>query len=209
MRAVLFDLDGTLVDSLDDIAAALVRAMADHDLPAPARAQVRAWIGGGARTLVERAVASRALVDVVLARFAVHYADAPAVHTRVYDGLAPVLDRMAGKVALAVVTNKPHELAVRIADKLLAPWPFAVISGHRPGVPLKPDPAPALEVAARLAVPPAACAFVGDAATDVETADAAGMMSVAVTWGYRPRAELLAAKLVVDAPAELAQLIAS
>jgi phosphoglycolate phosphatase len=208
VREILFDLDGTLVDSLDDIAAALVRAMADRGLAAPARAQVREWIGGGARTLVERAVAKEH-VEAVFERFRVHYAEAPVVDTRVFDGLGAVLDRMAGVVALAVVTNKPHELAVRIADRLLAPWPFAVVSGARPGVPLKPSPEMALAVAAELGVPPGACALVGDAGTDIAAAEAAGMMSVGVTWGYRPRAELASARLVVDTPAELAQLIAS
>jgi phosphoglycolate phosphatase len=205
-RAILFDLDGTLVDSLDDIAAALVRALADHGLPAPTRASVRSWIGGGAKTLVERAVAP-GLVAPVLERFRAHYAAAPVVHTRVFPGLEVVLDGIAGRVALAVVTNKPHELAVQIAAVTLARWPFAVVAGHRSGRALKPSPEPALAVAAELGVAPEECAFVGDAGTDVEAAHAAGMRSVAVTWGYRPREELLGAQLVVDEPAGLAQLV--
>ena len=205
-RAILFDLDGTLVDSVDDIAAALVRAMAERGLAAPARAQVRDWIGGGARTLVERAVPA-ADVDAVLVGFRAHYAAAPVVHTRVFAGLAAVLDRLT--VPLAVVTNKPHDLAVRIAAAVLAPWRFAVVTGHRAGVALKPDPEMALAAAAALGVAADACALVGDAGTDIEAAHAAGMMSVAVTWGYRPRAELVGAQLVIDTPAELAQLIAS
>jgi phosphoglycolate phosphatase len=211
-RAILFDLDGTLVDSLDDIAAALVAALADHDLPAPAREQVRAWIGGGARTLVARALAGRgdALVEPVLDRFRVHYAAAPVVHTHVYAGLPAVLDRMvsAGRT-LAVLTNKPHDLAVRICDALLAPWPFAVIAGARSGVPLKPDPTPARLVAAELDVAPEACALVGDAGTDIETARAAGMIAVGVSWGFRPRDELSGAQLVCDEPAQLGALVAS
>jgi phosphoglycolate phosphatase len=212
-RAIVFDLDGTLVDSLDDIAAALVAALADHDLPAPSRDQVRGWIGGGAGTLVKRALAAGGrdeLVEPVLARFRVHYAAAPVIHTRVYAGLPAVLDRMvsAGRT-LAVLTNKPQDLAARICEALLAPWPFAVIAGQRPGVPLKPSAEPALRVAAELGVAPDACALVGDAGTDVETAHAAGMIAVGVSWGFRPRAELAGAALVCDEPAQLVALVAS
>jgi phosphoglycolate phosphatase len=208
LRAIVFDLDGTLVDSLDDIAIALDLALADHGLPAPGRDVVRGWIGGGARSLIAHAAPDEH-VDSVLARFRIHYAAAPVAHTRIYAGLASVLDRLAdAHRALAVLSNKPHDLTVRIADEVLARWPFAVIAGHRRGAPLKPDPESALIVAAELGVPPEACALVGDAATDMDTARAAGMMAVAVTWGYRPRAELIASHpaLLVDDPAELQSL---
>ena len=208
VRAIVFDLDGTLVDSAADIAAALAAALADHALPAPTIDQVRDWIGGGARTLIARA-APPDQVDAVLARFQLHYAAAPTSRTTLYDGISPVLDRLAdaGRV-LAVLTNKPHKIAVQIADELLAPWPFAVIGGHRPGVPLKPSPEGAWMVAAELGVPPQACALVGDSASDIETARAAGMMPVGVSWGYRPRAELIACQpaLLADHPAELQSL---
>ncbi|MBX3158415.1 MAG: HAD-IA family hydrolase [Deltaproteobacteria bacterium] len=205
--AVVFDLDGTLVDSLPDIAAALGAALVDHGRPAPALAQVRDWIGGGAQALVEHAVET-ALVASVLERFRVHYRADPAAHTRIFDGLEPVLDRLAATRKLAILSNKPHDLTTAIAGALLARWPFAAVVGGTAGAPLKPDPTTALAIAARLDVPPGRCALVGDAATDVATARAAGMAAVAVTWGYRPRAELVAANphLLVDAPAELAAL---
>jgi phosphoglycolate phosphatase len=208
VRAIVFDLDGTLVDSLDDIGAALDAALADHGLPAPPRDVVRGWIGGGAHSLIQQAAPAE-VVDLVLARFHHYYGEAPTAHTRLYDGLAPVLDRLSDSHrVLAVLTNKPHELAVRIADEVLGRWPFAVIAGHRRGMPLKPSPEPAWIVAAELGVPPETCALVGDSAVDVDTARAAGMMPVAVTWGYRPRTELIACHpaLLVDDPAELQSL---
>jgi phosphoglycolate phosphatase len=208
-RALIFDLDGTLVDSLEDLAAALDAALVDHGLPTPTRAQVRTWVGGGARALVAHAVTA-AQVDPVLARFAVHYAAAPVVRTVLYPGLAPVLDELAAGHRLAVLTNKPEPLAVAICGRLLARWPFAIIHGQRPGVPLKPDPTSALAIAHALAVEPAACAVIGDAPTDVATAHAGGMRAVGVTWGYRSRAELTAARptLLVDRPEELRALVA-
>ena len=208
--AVLFDLDGTLVDSLDDIATALDASLADHGHRTFDRATVRDWIGGGARQLVAQALEAQGGGDVdrVLASFRTHYAAAPVVHTRVYDGIASVLDALDG-LPLAILSNKPHALTVAIADKLLARWPWRVVAGAREGVALKPDPAAALAIARELGIPASRCAYVGDSAIDVAMAQAAGMYAVAVAWGFRPRAELVAAKpaLLVDTPDQLRSLL--
>ena len=208
VRAVIFDLDGTLVDSLEDIACALDRALDDHGIARPTRELVRTWIGGGARNLIVHAVGEQR-ADSVLARFRVHYAAAPIVHTQLYAGLDAVLDRFVERgLRLAVLSNKPHALTVPICDAVLARWPFAAVIGAREGVALKPSPDAALEIASALAVPPEQCAFVGDSAIDMLTAQAAHMVPVAVTWGFRPRVELVATQpvLIADTPAELAAL---
>lgn len=262
-HALIFDLDGTLVDSVADIGAALAAAMIDHGLAAPSLAQVRDWIGGGARTLIQHAIeheiarghiagssagaaphavistdaavaahdriatgerivsdttdnargpralpTGEPLVDAVLASFGLHYESAPIVHSRLYDGIGPALDRLASTHLLAVLSNKPHSLVVQICERLLAPWPFRVVMGQRPGGPLKPDPAAALEIASALGVAPGDCIVVGDSPSDLATARAAGMRSVAVTWGYRPRDELVASQptCVLDDPSALASL---
>lgn len=208
MRAVIFDLDGTLVDSLEDIAVALDRALDDHGIARPTRETVRTWVGGGARNLVAHAVGPD-LVDAVLDRFRAHYAAALVVHTRLYAGIPELLDRLAAAgTRLAVLSNKPHAMTVEIGAALLARWPFAAIAGHRAPYPLKPAPDAVLALAAELGVAPAACAYVGDSGVDIATARAAGMLAVGVTWGFRPRAELVAAHAahVVDAPADLAFL---
>lgn len=216
VRAILFDLDGTLVDSLEDIAVALDAALVDAGLPTPTRPLVRSWIGGGAANLVRRAVdhlgrGAGPSPDDVLARFRAHYAAVPVRHTRVFAELEPELERFAASnITLGVLTNKPHDLAVKIADALLGRWPFAVIAGQRAGIPLKPDPMPALMLAEELGVQAAQCALVGDAGTDIETAHAAGMIPVGVTWGYRPREELVAARpsLLAERAADLRVLVA-
>ena len=208
--AVLFDLDGTLVDSLADITTALCAAQIDHDLHMVDDETVRGWIGGGARQLVAQAVAAQGGGDVdrVLASFRRHYNAWPVEHTRVYDGIPAVLDALAA-VPLAILSNKPHGLTVTIAAQLLGRWPWRVVAGAQEGVPLKPDPAAALAIASELGVPPARCAYVGDSAIDVAMAHAAGMHAVAVTWGFRPRAELVDAKpaLLVDTPDQLRSLL--
>ena len=208
VRAVIFDLDGTLVDSLENIACALDRALDDHGIERPTRELVRTWIGGGAENLVAHAVGDHRK-DSVLERFRVHYAASPVVHTQLYAGLDAVLDRFVERgLRLAVLSNKPHSLTTTICGVLLARWPFGAVIGAREGVSLKPSPDAALEIAQTLDTPPAQCAFVGDSAIDMLTAQAARMIPVAVTWGFRPRVELAATRpaLIADTPDELAAL---
>jgi phosphoglycolate phosphatase len=211
MEAAIFDLDGTLVDSLEDIACALDLALDDHGLARPTRGLVRTWIGGGARNLIAQAVPLD-MIDPVYARFRVHYEATPIKHTRLYDGIAGVLDRFAeAGVKLAVCSNKPDPLTQCICDVVLARWPFGAIVGQRSHVALKPAPDSALEVAERLGTAPEACTFVGDSAIDILTAQAAKMRAVGVSWGFRPRTELAAANasLIADAPADLLTLLES
>ena len=210
-RAAIWDLDGTLVDSLEDIACALDLALDDHGLARPTRELVRTWIGGGARNLIVQAV-GEPVADSVLARFRTHYNAAPVVHTQLYPGLAVVLDAFAAAdIRLAVLSNKPDNLTKQIAEVVLARGPFAPVLGQRAHVALKPSPDAAFEVAAAMGVAPADCAFIGDSAIDILTARAAGMLPVAVSWGFRPRGELAAAApaLIADAPADLLTLSGS
>lgn len=205
-RAVVFDLDGTLVDSLPDIAGHLNAALADAGFATYSTAEVRTWVGSGAAQLVARAVGTRtdALEDV-LARFRTHYRSSPHGRTKVFAGIAEVLDQLA-HLRLAILSNKPHDLVVTIADALLSTWRFAPILGEQPGTPRKPDPTALLGIARELGVTPDECVLVGDSEIDIATATAAGMRSVAVTWGLCEREVLHGATQIVETPAELARL---
>jgi phosphoglycolate phosphatase len=209
VRAILFDLDGTLVDSLDDIAGHLNSALADIGLPTRSTAEIRGWVGGGAAQLVTLAVSDATKVRDVLDRFRIHYRASPFGRSRVYPGLDAVLDGLAGR-ALGVLSNKPHELVTAIAGGLLARWSFQAIAGDRPDRPRKPDPRSLLAVAEELGIPASECALVGDSDIDILTARAAGAIGIAVTWGMTERDVLLAARPdhLVTTPGELAALLA-
>ncbi|PIE18872.1 MAG: hypothetical protein CSA66_03600 [Proteobacteria bacterium] len=209
---LIFDLDGTLVDSLADIADGMEHVLARRGLPGHPRDAYRRFVGDGVRRLVARATPPEvhgrldALVDSFRERYFAHGLD----QTHPYDGVEPLLARCAAAgIPMAVVSNKPHALAVEVVAALLGDTPFAAVIGQRDGVPHKPDPRGALEAAEAMGVSPAAVAFVGDSGVDVETARRAQMRAVAVTWGFRGRDELAAAgpDHMVDSPAELWDLI--
>jgi phosphoglycolate phosphatase len=204
-RALVFDLDGTLVDSLGDIAHHLNDALAERGLPTHDLAQIGTWVGEGTDKLVERAVARPELRDEVAAGYRARYRAHPVVHTHVYAGLPEVLDALT--VPLAIVSNKPHDLTVAIAQKLLAKWPFRAIAGERSDRPRKPDPAGVLAILGELGVAPKHAAMIGDTEIDISTARAAGMRSIAVTWGFRPRDALAGADVRIDSPAALGALL--
>jgi phosphoglycolate phosphatase len=210
ISGLVFDLDGTLVDSLDDIVLHLNAALAERDLPPRSRVEISEWVGYGADHLVVRAVPHPEMVADTLLRFREHYAARPVVHTHVFEDLVAVLDEIAKGRKLAVLSNKPHDLTVRVCEQLLGRWPFAVIAGQRSGKAHKPDPAALLEVAAELAIDPKECVMIGDSEVDVATGRAANVSTIAVSWGLRA-VDILAAAgpdHLVHSPSELRELFA-
>ena len=202
-RVVAFDLDGTLVDSVVDLARAVNAALADVGLDAHAVDVVRSYVGNGARVLVERAVDGRADVDVVLARFTHHYERDLVGETRPFDGIVDALDALAPHALLAVATNKPGTFARPLVERLL-PGRFCCVVGPDDAGVLKPDRRMLSHVAG-LAYADVAV-FVGDSAVDVETAKNHGVPSIGVTWGLRPD-EARGASVVVDHPRDLAAAV--
>jgi|ERR1043166_7536 phosphoglycolate phosphatase len=210
-RAYIFDLDGTLVDSLRDIADALNRALADHGLPSAPLDRVRGWVGGGLRTLCQRACEPAApdIIERVIASAEMHYRERVVVHTRLYPNIMQMLDLLKERGAkLAVLSNKPHALTVEVIHQLgIAPF-FAEVRGPVSELERKPAPDGALAILGRLGVPAHDAFMVGDSSIDIETARNAGMISVGVSWGFRPVEEILAAgaDFLVSDPLEIISL---
>jgi phosphoglycolate phosphatase len=206
-RLAVLDLDGTLVDSLDDLHASVAHALAEVGLPPRSREEVRGFVGEGARRLLERAVAPHAhLVEPALAAWRVHYEAHCLDHTRAFPGLEALL--AGAPCALAVLTNKPGALARRILDGLGLLARFAAVVGGDEA-PRKPDPAGLLGIMARVGAAREETVLVGDGRADVAAARAAGVRMIAVTWGLGTRAELAAAGATtfVDDAAALAALL--
>jgi phosphoglycolate phosphatase len=206
-RAALFDLDGTLADTLTDIAGAMNDALAALGLPGHDLDAYRRFVGEGVEQLVRRALPGDRpeLQPALSERYLARYADVLLDHSAPYPGVPELLDELGRRgVALAVLSNKPDAATRRMVTALFGPARFAAVTGRRPDVPRKPDPAAALALAARLGVPPGDCAFVGDTAIDMKTAHAAGMLPVGVAWGFRPEELVPAgASFVAARPAEL------
>jgi phosphoglycolate phosphatase len=209
-RAILFDLDGTLLDTLADIAHAANEALALEGFPTHEEADYSRFIGDGVHVLFRRALptdrADDAIVGRCVSHFQMTYGKSWHVQTRPYAGIPELLDTLAAReMTLAVLSNKPDDFTRLIGEHYLASWPFRAIVGHREGAPRKPDPTSALEIAGLLAIEPASCMFVGDSAVDMRTARNAGMLPVGVTWGFQP-VEILrsnGAQVVIDRPDEL------
>jgi phosphoglycolate phosphatase len=194
VRVAVLDLDGTLVDSFADLAGSVNHALRAVGLPARPLAELRGFIGEGARNLLSRAVDPQLhLLEPALAEWWEHYERHCLDRTALFQGMEPLLAR-AGRV-LAVHTNKPGRLARKILEGLGVGARFAAVLGGDEG-PRKPDPSGTLELVARLGGQPADAVFIGDSLIDARTAAAAKIPFVAVTWGFGARDALVAARPV-------------
>ena len=212
-QAVLFDLDGTLVDSLEDIAHAANSALASGGFPPHELKAYRQMIGDGSAVLMSRAIpeASRTAetVHFCLDAYIEAYYRRHHRSTRPYPGVTALLERLADRrIPMAVVSNKPAPLAARCIADVFSDVPFHPVLGLREGVARKPAPDPALEAASILDVPPEHCWFLGDSPMDMICAGKAGMRAIGVAWGYRTDRELTdaGAMTVLQHPLDLLRI---
>jgi phosphoglycolate phosphatase len=210
---VIFDLDGTLVDTLEDIADAMDRVLAQEGVRGHSYAEYRYLIGHGIRNLVTESLPAELRSEERVARcyerMIEDYGRHSLVKTRVYDGVPELVRELrAAGVPLAIHSNKADAPTQAIVAALLDPADFVQIAGARPDAPLKPDPAVALAIAARFGLPPGRVAYLGDSLVDMRTATAAGMVAVGAAWGFRTPEELTesGAAAVIGAPLDLLAL---
>jgi phosphoglycolate phosphatase len=212
-RAVLFDLDGTLLDTLEDIALTMNSVFGRRGYPPFSIAECRLMVGEGMEVLVRRAVrpeeADDGTVAAIVREYRTEYGNAWRAHSRPYPGVPGLLEGLRARgVRTAVLSNKSHPFTEEMIRELL-PFDFEVVRGAGPGVPYKPDPAAALAITVEMGLRPAEFAFVGDTSIDMETARAAGMFPAGVLWGFRDAEELASsgAAVLLASPMDLLRVL--
>ena len=199
-KLVIFDLDGTLIDTIDSLPTSLNHALGLRGLALHSMAEYKDMVGHGVRNLVKDALAGSlgrqpedALVDSALADFVDYYVAHIDVHTRPYPGVRAVLSKLQGKgLKLAVASNKFQEGAEKLVKEFFPDIRFVAVLGNSPELPLKPDAAVVQLVLDKAGVSREEAVFVGDSATDMKTAANGGVRSIGVSWGFRPRTDLQA-----------------
>lgn len=191
IRAVIFDLDGTLVHSLPGLTASLNRVLENAGLPTHLETSVRNFIGNGIHKLIKRATPENHPIKDLVLQMSNDYAATWQQGTSPYPGIAETLNNLGKQgIAIAVFSNKPHAFCREMTNLLFPGIPFSAVIGQREGVPIKPDPTGALEITEILGIDPQEILFVGDSTIDITTARNASMIPVAVTWGYHDRLAL-------------------
>ncbi len=212
-KAAIFDLDGTLLDTLADIGNAandvlVDRGHATHDLDA-----YRHFIGDGVATLFKRILPDGTSTPELIAECVPEFGDTYGrrwnEHSQLYPGIEELLNELVRRqIPIAILSNKPHEFVGVCVAEFLPTWPFDPILGQREGVPRKPDPAGVLEVCEALGVAPNECVYIGDSSVDMLTAKNSEALAVGVAWGFRPVEELVeyGAARILDVPFDLLEL---
>ena len=215
IKAVIFDFDGTLADTLESIKHGINIAMDKFGYPHSTRDDVQAHINHGARNLIKLSIPEELQNDdaKVDEAYAVYHEAYKGVYLEVeelYDGMKDVVETLyKNGIKMSVLSNKQDPMVVGLCEKLLKREAFTEFRGQRVGAPTKPDPTVPLEICALMGIEPCECALVGDSDVDMITAKNAGFTAIGVSWGYRPPEMLLAngADFIAETPDDISKLI--
>ena len=214
MKLIIFDLDGTLINTLEDLANSGNYALMVHHFPPHPVPAYKNFVGNGVNKLIERIIPidkrSTELIKQVKETFVSHYNQHATDHTRPYPEIQQLLEKLQEKkIKISVATNKYHAAAVPLVSQYFPTIDFDLILGHRDNFPIKPDPAIVLETLTTLAVNKEDCYYLGDSDVDMLTANSAGVKAIGVTWGFRSEQELRTsgAKFIIHSPLELLTII--
>ncbi|AFL69326.1 HAD family hydrolase [Sulfurospirillum barnesii] len=213
-KVIVFDLDGTLLDTLEDIAISANFALKSLGFQAEEHDKYRYFVGEGVFKLFENIFASnpqeKETIQKAVGLFESHYTKQFHQNTTLYEGVSKMLTFLHARgFKMAILSNKPDSFTKMCAVKYLRQWDFEVVFGVREGVPRKPDPSAALEICELLHVKPEACYYLGDTMIDMQTANRAGMIALGALWGFRDEAELRehGAKYLLKTPSEVIKLL--
>lgn len=212
-QAILFDLDGTLLDTLEDLGDTVNLVLAKSGFPTHSIDTYRYFVGDGVAMLFNRALPedkrNNDVIRVCVHAFCEEYSTNWNIKTKPYDGVIEMLNALTMYgVKMAILSNKPDTFTKQCVAEFLSEWTFDMVLGQRSTLPLKPDPLGAQEIARCLDIPPSSFIYLGDTAVDMKTAVAAGMYPVGALWGFRTGKELLenGAKILVKKPQEVLNL---
>ena len=211
-KTVIFDLDGTLLDSIEDIASSMNKVLESLQLPTHKIEDYKHFVGGGVDILVENALnnQSKEIKDEVIKRFKIEYDGKLHSKTLPYDGIYELLDELKKlDINLAVLSNKPHEFTVSYVNHFFKDYDFKEVHGQKEDVPKKPDPKAALDIVKFLNSSCENTYFIGDTKIDMQTAKSANMTAIGVLWGFRDEKELrdFGADFIVSNPLEILKII--
>ncbi|CUX34119.1 HAD family hydrolase [Clostridium sp. C105KSO13] len=214
-KACIFDLDGTLTDTLDSLAFSVNATLEEMRLPLITREECRRFVGNGARVLMEKALRAGGddtleRIDEAMEIYGRIFDANCTYHVAAYEGITEMLRQLKDLgLRLAVLSNKPDPQAVHVVEEIFGKETFQWIQGQKPGVPRKPDPAAVLHIAKELGAQPKEAIYIGDSEVDIATGTAAKMKTIGVSWGFRGREDLKAdgAGIIVDIPGEITEWI--
>ncbi len=213
-KAILFDLDGTLLDTLKDLADSMNMVLRAHGMKIYPVDDYRYLVGRGLRELIKSVLpeenADDQIIDKLLTAMKNEYSKHWKENTKPYPGIPALLDELQKlKFPMAVLSNKADEFTKIMVETLLPKWKFQIVRGLKDKIPAKTDPAPAIEIAHELKIKPREFIYLGDTDIDMQTANAAGMYAVGVLWGFRDAAELKAngAKAIIESPLQVLELL--